>query len=408
MKHKIYILTLAATLLAVGCSDDNDSPVVKRDSVPIAFAGDMKAEEAVTRAGGEEVSLTEYSNQFVVAGYKNTPADGLKDVMKGYTVRWAANTAGSTVSNTTDWEYVGIATDQDVKHWDFAATDYRFFAYVPSRGDNRKGANPYNYSVSTSDVSDGKVAITFSNLESATSYNDGVYVGPKSEGHTISVYDLPLYSDFWCKSPLDPEVRNETTQKMAPVKLAFRMPFARVKIMFKRSANSAVYAADATVTNIKFAPILTETTQHRLIKKANFVVTYPLTPEAGSELTTTVVVATGSETMAEMTFDDMKKGEPGSYKGILDKVEHPYAASPEYFMFPRKGEHTDFKLSASIGNILQECIVPAELMEWEPGYEYTYIFKILESGGIHLDLIGVGISQWEYVEEPFVHEVHNW
>ena len=408
IKNLKYICLALAGMLAVSCSKDDDVPVVEHDSVPIAFAGDLKTEETVTRADGEEVSLTEYSKQFVVTGYKTTPTDGLKDVMTNYYVNWVENTAGSTVTNTADWEYVGQGADQDIKYWDFAATDYRFLAYVPQRGDKSKGVGKYEYTVETSEVVDNKMTITFKNLSYVTSYSDGDYIGTKTTGTQISKYDLPLYSDFWSRSSL--EMWNETTNTVKPVKLAFRMPFARIKVMFKRSANTAVSAEDATVTDISFSPIIPtgSTNKHQLTKQADVAVTYPLNAAAGNELSVAVTPTSDVELLTGMTFVDMKKQVGDKYEGIMEITEHPYAAEPEYYMLPRIGEDTDFELSASIGGIVQKCTVPAELMEWHSGYEYTYIFKILESGGIRLDLIGVGISQWDYVDPPFNHELYNW
>lgn len=403
IKNLKYICLALAGMLAVSCSKDDDVPVVKHDFVPIAFAGDLKTEETVTRADGEEVSLTEYSKQFVVTGYKTTPTDGLKDVMTNYNVNWVENTAGSTVTNTADWEYVGQGADQDIKYWDFAATNYRFQAYVPQRAEAKSGYALYEYSTSSAKRSgENWVDITFSNLTHIAVKSDGYYVGTDK----VSQYDLPLYSEFWSKSSID--MWNETTDMASPVKLVFRSPFARVRLMFKRSANSTSPAESCYLENIEFTPITTDgSSPSKVVLDGSVKVSYPLNESAGNALVVTGISDGTTSEADKLEFDDMLELDGTTKKGILEITEHPYTAYPEYLLLPRLGKNNPFKLSLSVGGIEQSCEIPAELVEWKPGYEYTYIFKILESGGVRLDLIDVGISGWTN-EGPYPHDVYNW
>ena len=65
--------------------------------------------------------------------------DGLRQLQ----VQWKVNTAGTTASNTADWEYVGIDAaapstitgKQTIKYWNYSAGQYDFIAY--STGDNK-------------------------------------------------------------------------------------------------------------------------------------------------------------------------------------------------------------------------------------------------------------------------------
>ena len=52
-------------------------------------------------------------------------------------------------------------------------------------------------------------------------------------------------------------------------------------------------------------------------------------------------------------------------------------------------------------------IVPAQYMSWLPGYEYTYVFKISERGGITIDVIQVAVNEWNNTR-TVDHEVYNW
>ena len=51
--------------------------------------------------------------------------------------------------------------------------------------------------------------------------------------------------------------------------------------------------------------------------------------------------------------------------------------------------------------------VPATMTRWLPGYDYTYIFKITEAGGVVLSLLQMGMRDWTNGTTQN-HEVYNW
>ena len=55
----------------------------------------------------------------------------------------------------------------------------------------------------------------------------------------------------------------------------------------------------------------------------------------------------------------------------------------------------DFKLSVIVNSELKEVVVPAQYMKWLPGYQYTYVFKITDQGGVEIDLVQSGFSKWK-------------
>ena len=117
---------LAATLfLAAACSPDSDSDsAVKR----ISFGSSMQPPTTIQRS----VGLEDYHTDFKVWGYKNMSEsagsyDDLMTVLNGYKVAWTALSAGTTTSNSADWEYVGTLSGQTIKYWDYGAKAYRFF-----------------------------------------------------------------------------------------------------------------------------------------------------------------------------------------------------------------------------------------------------------------------------------------
>ena len=136
MKHRksIYVTLLAATALA-GCSSDNfvgtpanELPVPEEeDSVAVDFGCNTSA---VTRASHEE-SARLLGNRFLLFGSK-TKDGATTPLFDNYFVEYTANSAGSTSTNSHDWEYAGLTSKkgaiQGVKFWDFSAQRYDFVA----------------------------------------------------------------------------------------------------------------------------------------------------------------------------------------------------------------------------------------------------------------------------------------
>ena len=46
-------------------------------------------------------------------------------------------------------------------------------------------------------------------------------------------------------------------------------------------------------------------------------------------------------------------------------------------------------------------------MQWNPGYSYTYIFKVMKGGGIKFDVVQVAIKYWESMQSS-EYKVYNW
>lgn len=158
MKKYLFIAALAGLTL-VGCtSDDFVGDTTDTQSNPtgaINFGGGFRAVTRADALGADAAALL--GNKFYVAGVKG---DGvvanMTDVFKTYTVDWAANTAGTTESNTSDWEYVGKTHDftattsissQTIKYWDYSTAYYDFAAY--SKGTGSATGTAINYANAT-------------------------------------------------------------------------------------------------------------------------------------------------------------------------------------------------------------------------------------------------------------------
>jgi len=51
-------------------------------------------------------------------------------------------------------------------------------------------------------------------------------------------------------------------------------------------------------------------------------------------------------------------------------------------------------------------VVPAEFMEWKPGYQYTYIFKVHVDQGVSISSVQAAFTTWSFYATD--HTVYNW
>ena len=109
---KIYLFSVALAGLALAsCSSDDfnvtqDDPTIF-DQAPISFSSLKGATTRADITGAAAADLL--GNQFVVSGKKGTTTaatDGTI-VFDNYVVAWEDNTANTTESNSSNWEYVG-------------------------------------------------------------------------------------------------------------------------------------------------------------------------------------------------------------------------------------------------------------------------------------------------------------
>jgi len=142
MKKFYYIFAVAGLFLA-SCANDElvveepATPTPETD-MPILFSSLKKGMTRADYTGAEAAALL--GNQFVVSGYKGektSPAGSV--VFDNYLVKYKENTANTTQSNSTNWEYVGVdrikhaidngITSQQIKYWDYSQKQYDFIAW---------------------------------------------------------------------------------------------------------------------------------------------------------------------------------------------------------------------------------------------------------------------------------------
>lgn len=166
IKNYIY-LTMAFPLMLlalVGCSKDDDDTSDTR--MPISFSG--LGSEEITRAG--EVSLSEYITDFTVYGIAE-PFSQKSVVFPDYQVWYTANSANTTSSNSSNWEYVGTnknSVEQTIKYWDEKTDRHYFWAVgdaskaIKERKTDNGLVTKLSVDVNNVDVKDRKKSLYYS------------------------------------------------------------------------------------------------------------------------------------------------------------------------------------------------------------------------------------------------------
>ena len=141
---KFFYLATALVALAACTNDDlvgpNPAPTGQEKGI-ITFTSMSKGTTRADYVGAD--AAAKLNNHFTVAGFKGAgdvtaTVVATGTVFDNYVVNWAQNTAATTESNTSDWEYVGTTAvapsalagnTQSIKYWDYSAAQYDFIAY---------------------------------------------------------------------------------------------------------------------------------------------------------------------------------------------------------------------------------------------------------------------------------------
>ena len=374
------------------CSSDPekpDQPDPKDDLTIITFSGRIEEKEDFTRAGLEEV-LTD-NKSFTVYGYKNDAYDSATEsytsyqaVMPGFKVNWLLNSANSTAANTHDWEYLDQGPDQTIKYWDWSAVAYRFFAYAKGNATTDPATTPAEVTVTGGTVANvpNDDAVTFSTTVDASS--------------EATINAAPYFSTLWFST--GNLVDYPDKQFGQPVQLKFIKPFARVRFMF-------VFSEKLTFgREMLREPIFKPATAGQKIPTSGTVTfSYPLKGTATEETFTT----TGTTGIDQFDIDYYETPDPAVTPEDALATTYPNTPGKWYTVLPVENQG-NYSISVQVvTNEVRTSIIPERFMNWKPGYQYTYQFKITESGGIILDVIQVAINDWGN-KQSSQHTVYNW
>lgn len=368
-------------VLVAGCSKGVEDPVApggnetEQGLKAIAFSAGLPEQQEITRSTPLEEELPVGQKTFKVWGYKNDAYDSgsgsytsYQTVFPGYNVNWAANTAATTTSNTHDWEYVGVSNSsvaQTIKYWDWSAKAYRYFAvtnYEETKPATLVAGKIYNESFGTDEYQ-------FTMLADVT-----------------DIAAAPFFSRMWFST--GNAVTYPDKQFGDPVVLEFTKPFARVRIIF-------IFSEDGinrtNIAQMSFKPV----SGAKIPQSGTVTVHYPLTGVKTSEYYS---LADGYSGLDEFTRDWYECSDPND----------PNYANREYWytVLP-SGDQGAYEMTIKIFGEFKTAFVPADFMQWKAGYEYTYLFKVTDAGGVTLDVIQVGINDW-VIKNANNHTVYNW
>ena len=354
----LLLIALVSGVLFSSCVGDELRPDVGRQ--PIVFASVQNEQETVTRAA------TTLGHDFVVYGYKRL-ANEQQAVFDGYTIRYDAGSANSSVDNTHNYNYVW--GEQTMKYWDFAASEYHFWGVWAATADRARFSGDDSNVVTIPDV-------------------------PLRVGEPAPEDDV-LYSQLVVRSPVSAEV----------VRLAFNRPYAKVCIQFYTSDDIDSSGDNIELTGISLSPDPSAVAPqvNKVYGKGDVVVTYPLVmDDCGGDAHESVTVERLEMPQDALTFDavTLTPQNGGSVStAVTAPVSVPEAVGKKYFYYPLPmGEkNPNFILRLTINGDAEPktAIVPAAFMHWKPNVLYSYIFKV---SGLNkkVELYDVKVDPWHY------------
>ena len=388
---KIQFLFAAAALVLASCSNeeylgDNGTPEALQNAKMIGFSAVSNATTRATLVGAE--AAAKLNNHFVVYGTKHAAAvDGTvtndEVVFNQYNVEWGANTAGTTTTNSNNWEYVGktpygtAVTTQTAKYWDLNAVGYTFYAFSSSN---------ISYPAAGTDL------VSVTKTTSGTDvYAKGYTVTAKTGANLDNMY----YAD---RLPVAP------TNYGKPVTLTFRNFGSRVRVGFfetvpgysvkidrfyyagSPSAVVTKYADMSTANTTNFAAAL-QNVQANAVSNSFNVTYYNATTSnienrvkvtnnaATSQYTLTLgagVVGTTLGTSATAPTWDQTGGAYTTVFPFEDNA-NPMLVRVDYTLTSDDGSGETIKVKNA------RVVVPTPYVQWKSNYAYTYIFKISDN-----------------------------
>ena len=404
MKKKVLFAAMALVALASCTSDEMISPSSPPEPAPtepeiseaIVFSS---ASKGITRADLEGAEAAEkLGNKFVVSAKKGstTAATDGAVTFDNYLVEYTENTAQTTASNSTNWEYVGKGrikhaidhhiTSQTIKYWDYSQKQYDFIAWSTGSKTAIYEGTPAAGEVLVSSIDPNATATAAVTFEGKAKDLSQIYISD------LTTVKKAQYGDN-------------------PVKMKFRQLGTKVRIGIYEtipgySVRSVQFYTQGGILTDPSTEIVDEATIFSTVAdiytEGTYTVTYPtvddpskadnnqahvtFAPKGGVTQTTKVEWGALNYTIAE-------EGEktPGSvYLGrSSNTASFAGDAKDNYYVVYLPNEdgtnlnlRVDFILEATDGggetiNVKNaKAQVPSIYATWKPGFAYTYLFKI--------------------------------
>jgi len=436
---KKYLFFAAAFVALASCSDEqfvgNNSPnttdAIGDSNGAIVFNIGTKTVTRANHTGADAAKLL--NNKFIVGGFKGAtgtstvydtdgaistpgvPATGM--VFDNYQVNWTTNTAGTTQSNTSDWEYVGLpflapstlvnneGVLQSIKYWDYSADQYDFIAY--STGD----ASIKTTGTAAEAIAANQVLVTAINAATAST---SAYQLSGTAADLQKCYIADMVTAYKVdKSPVQPKFQDEiqfqfrALASKVRVALYETVPGYSVKdVKFYVDGTTNLSSTDAT-KKVANATLFTSGTDPKdnFYTAGTYTVFFPtigannLSNSDYNKAHVSFAPATsGSGTTKDFSTLNYTTKEKREKTGtqFLGRTSATASfaglAANNYYQIAMPNEEgtvlelrIDYTLESVDGSGEEikvhgaTAFVPAIYAAWKPNYAYTYIFKISDN-----------------------------
>lgn len=436
MKKFYFLAALVAGTALTSCTSEDDlalSPPevnVEDAYAPIVFSS---LKNNITRAGHDitgAAAADSLGRKFVVFGYKGSATATIVEgstVFDNYLVEYTENTANTTESNSSNWEYVGKtpikhATDngitkQTIKYWDYSQAQYDFIAWSTGKKDAIYSGTPAAGQVLVSEITPQAV--------DANDPTKGLGAAYTFEGKAADLSDCYI-ADLVTVLKTGTEGVNTVVGYNQPVTLRFRQLGTKVRIgiyetipgysvrdvKFYSAADNALLneddATNGTTNKLKndSAKIFT-TAENEIYTEGTYTVYFPTVDKKDSvdnnqaHITFAAKKDANNQDIAQSTiinwgslkYTIRESGESSTDSIYLGRSSNTasFAGNPatNYYVVylpNQNGTNLNLRVNYTLESIdgSKEKIyvkgataqVPLIYTQWKPGYAYTYLFKI--------------------------------
>lgn len=412
---KFFFFAAAITVMA-SCTSDNfvgegTEVPVNGESNAIAFGTTFKGVTRADHVGADAAKMLK--NHFTVAGFKGAgdvtaTVVATGTVFDNYVVNWAQNTAATTESNTSDWEYVGLTAvapstlagnTQSIKYWDYSAAQYDFIAYSTGEATAITTGDPAAGQILVSAISAPNAKTAAYTLKGAAADLQKCYIADMVTAYQDGTDAMHKYQDevtFKFRA-LASKVRvalYETIPGYSVKDVKFYTDAATTLATGASSTNATLFTT-ATAAKDNFYTAGTYTVSFPTVGKSNFSSS---NSDYNKAHVSFVADATGKETTK--TFDGL------NYKGVeykektgteflgrsLPQASYAGSATDNYYKIAMPNEEgtvlelrIDYTLESIDGSGEEikvhgaTAFVPAIYAAWKSNYAYTYVFKISDN-----------------------------
>jgi len=412
MKKYYFLATLAATALA-GCTSDDFVGDIS-PSTPQETNGEIRFGlnfQNATRADiGGNAAAALLGNHFYLTGTKGTEGDDSPTptiVFNNYLVHYGFNTAGTTESNTANWEYVGVTpgtgdytnyvklsslNSQTIKYWDYSTDQYDFLAFstggkkavsgTSTAPDNigvtamkygedlKNSATAYTFDVPSVEALKGLFITDITEVPKAN-YGKEVTLRFKNLGSKVRIalyetvpgyavkdvifYQIDKTNDFT-------DANKSTTATLISANNNGLPTNGTIQVFFPHVGNNNASEGDYN----KAAGHVTSGTSYTKYKGFGTLAKFASTKEGdeadGNYLGRTLPTATFAGSAAA-----------DYYETVFPVSTDPLTLRVDYTLVSTDGSGEEIKVYGA------KAVVPSTYVQWLPNYAYTYIFKISDN-----------------------------